>query len=135
MDLESGYREKYNPWPVLDKLQNDRQAAMNELWENLYHQGDVGSASYASVPRLVEAGELTLVAAIEVARQSGRNPPIPEQLEPEYDAALAQALSVIPKEQNQLLAYYIIHASVQGQQTLAKALNLLDVEEIINEYG
>jgi hypothetical protein len=135
MDLESGYREKYNPWPVLDKLQTDRQMAMAELWENLYHQGDVGSASYASVPKLVEAGELILVAAIEVARHSGSNPPIPQQLDQEYTGALIQALRTAPKEQDQLLGFYIIHASVHGQLTLAKALNLLDVEEILSEYG
>jgi len=135
MDLESGYREKYNPWPVLDRLNADRQAVMDELWDNLYHQGNVGSASYASVPKLVEVGELTLVAAIEVARHRDGNPQIPKELEPTYTDALNQALLSAPTEQDQLLGYYIIHASVHGQQTLARALNLLDVEEILNEYG
>lgn len=135
MDLESGYREKYSPWQALDKLKTDRAAALTELWENLYHQGDIGSASYASVPKLVEAGELTLVAAIEIARLSSNNPPVPPQLEPEYTVALKQALSAVPEDQDQLLGYYIIHASVHGHKTLAKALNLLDVEEILSEYG
>lgn len=135
MDLESGYREKYNPWPVLERLNSDKQNAIDELWENLYHQGDVGSASYASVQKLVEAGELGLVAAIEVARQSDRNPQITKELESTYFEALNQALSSIPADQDQLLGYYIIHASVHDHRNLAKALDLLDIEEILNEYG
>ncbi|EGG92781.1 hypothetical protein IMCC1989_438 [gamma proteobacterium IMCC1989] len=81
MDLVSVYRVKYDPFPALSKLQLDRQSALEELWENLYHQGDVDSASYAAVPKLVEYGELDLVAAIEVARNSGINPPVPKELE------------------------------------------------------
>jgi len=54
----------YDPQPALDRVASDRSAALDELWENLYHQGDVDSASYSAVPWLVDAGELFLVAAV-----------------------------------------------------------------------
>ena len=134
MKLESGYRVAYNPWPVLERLRSDRRGAMTELWDNLYHQGDVGTASYASVPKLVETGELSLVAAIEVARHSNKNPSIPSELELPYKEALQNALASVPEEQEQLLGYYTIHASIQGKYKLSQALNLLDVEEFLSEY-
>ena len=134
MNLESGYKVAYNPWPVLERLSSDRRGAMSELWDNLYHQGDVGTASYASVPKLVEAGELSLVAAIEVARHNNKNPSIPSELELSYKDALRNALASVPEEQEQLLGYYTIHASIQGKYKLSQALNLLDVEELLSEY-
>jgi hypothetical protein len=135
MDLESGFRMKYDPWPALERLKSDRQNALNELWENLYHQGDIGSASYASVPKLVEAGELVLVGSIEVARQGDSNPEIPVELRSDYFEALNVALKTVPENSEQLQGYYTIHASVHGNLKLAKALDLLDADEIINEYG
>ena len=133
MSLESGYRKPYNPLPVLERLVSDRRNAMDELWENLYHQGDVGSASYASVPKLVEAGELSLVGAIEVARHDQSNPPISPELLLPYSEALQNALLSVPEEQEQLLGYYVIHASLHGKHKLSQALELLNVEEMLSE--
>lgn len=125
----------YDSGPALNKLKISREEAITELWQNLYHQGDAGPASYVAVPALVEAGELLLAAAIEAARNSGSNPELPESLRTEYDLALKQALGCNPKDEEQHLGFYIIHASINGQARLAKALHLLDIEEIINEYG
>jgi len=135
MDLVSGYKTPYDPFPVLERLNSNRESAISELWENLYHQGDVGSASYAAVPQLVEKGELSLVGAIECARQSEHNPKIPEMFEKEYFKALNLALESQPNNEEQLQGYYVIHASMNGQPKLAKALNLLSVEEILLEYA
>lgn len=59
--MEGGYRLPYDPRPALDRLATvDVAAAWAELWQELYHQGDVGEASYAAVPELVRlhrAGE------------------------------------------------------------------------------
>ncbi|MCP3931039.1 MAG: hypothetical protein GY705_18300 [Bacteroidetes bacterium] len=134
MELVSGYGTKYDPFPVLDRLESDHELAFDELWENLYHQGDVGSASYAAVPILVQKGELSLVAAIEVARHKEHNPEIPSELVAGYNQALAFALETTPKTEEQFQDYYIIHASVNGQHQLAKALNLLSITEILAEY-
>jgi len=133
--LNGGYGIPYDSEPALKKLSTSHDEAISELWENLYHQGDVGLASYAAVPALVNAGELLLTAAIEVARNSGSNPELPESLRAGYEHALKQALISNPKDEGQLLGYYIIHASVNGQHRLAKALHLMDIEEVINEYG
>lgn len=135
MELISGYRLPYDPFPSLEKLESDNSNALNELWENLYHQGDVDTASYAAVPKLVELGELSLVSAIEVARNSEQNPPIPKELKVNYNQAIKFALTLVPKNQEQFQGYYVIHASVNGQFKLAKALSLLSVEEILTEYG
>jgi len=133
--LNGGYGVPYDSEPALMRLSTSRDEAISELWENLYHQGDVGPASYAAVPALVQAGELSLAATIEVARNSGSNPELPEGLREQYELALKYALSSNPNNEEQLLGYYIIHASINGQLRLAKALNLMDIEEIINEYG
>ncbi|MCE0558461.1 hypothetical protein [Motilimonas sp. E26] len=135
MDLESGYRIKYDPFTALERLKSDKQSALNELWENLYHQGEIGTASYAAVPKLVEAGELDLVASIEVARQNESNPEIPLELRSEYFEALNTVLKSTPESPEQLKGFYTIHASVHENFKLAKALDLLDADEIINEYG
>lgn len=132
--LNGGYGIPYNPEPAIIKLNMSHDEAISELWENLYHQGDVGLASYAAVPALVQAGELSLVAAIEVARNSGSNPELPTSLKPEYKLALKHALSSKPKDEEQLVGYYIIHASLNEQTRLAKALHLMDINEVLNEY-
>ena len=133
--LKGGYGEPYDPRPTLEKLEGSPAEALAELWENLYHQGDVGLASYFSVPALVEAGELSLVAAIEVARQDCRNPEIPDSMVEVYEDALRKALSKTPRDRAQFQAYYVIHASVNNQPKLARALELLSVDEILAEYG
>jgi len=111
LKLIGGYKTPYDAMPALDRLSSDRDSAMSELWENLYHQGDVGTASYAAVPALVKNGELSLVAAIEVARHSERNSDVPEFMSAEYHSSLKTALNKIPDNENQLLSYYAIHAA------------------------
>jgi len=77
----------------------DEEAAWDELWQQLYHQGGIGDAAYAAVPELVrlrrERGVAdwrvyALAARIELARESERNPPVPDWLSSEYKAALAE---------------------------------------------
>ena len=131
MELIGGYRIPYDANPALDRLSSDRAAALSELWENLYHQGDVGTASYAAVPTLVRNGELSLVAAIEVARQSEQNDEVPDHLVDGYNSALEEAMQSRPIEEDQLLSYYAIHASLSGHKKLAIALNYYGVDELI----
>ncbi|MEH6552390.1 MAG: hypothetical protein V7744_20640 [Pseudomonadales bacterium] len=134
MNLIGGYGTTYDPSPAIGLLNTERSVAIDELWTNLYHQGDVGTASYSAVPQLVAHGELSLVGAIEVARCEPHNPPIPDEMVATYKAALIAALSTTPRDAEQYQGYYVIHASVNGQKDLAKALDLLSVEEIMDEY-
>ena len=133
MMLLSGYRIQYDPTSALDAYEGGDLKALDELWENLYHQGDVDTASYSSVPRLVELGELYLVAAIEVARQSEHNPPLPEELKAAYFRGLKKALEKPPNDEEMLKAYYVIHSSAHGQLRLARVLDHLTVQEFADE--
>lgn len=135
MELIGGYGIPYDAKPALDRLSSDSDSAVAELWENLYHQGDVDTASYAAIPALVQHGELSLVAAIEVARHSERNSQIPEPLLEDYNSALKSALESIPNDENKLLSYYVIHASLNGNLRLAKALDTYSVEELIEGFS
>ena len=132
MELIGGYRKPYDAKPALERLNKDRDSALSELWENLYHQGDVDTASYAAVPKLVEKGELSLVAAIEVARHNDRNKDVPDFLLAEYSSALENAVKNIPDDEDQLLSYYTIHASLNGHLRLARALDFYTVQELLD---
>jgi hypothetical protein len=59
----------------------------HELWDELHHQGDVGEASYAAVPIIVESYQkrgvidwnaYAIVAIIELARNERDNPDVPQ---------------------------------------------------------
>jgi len=96
--LTGGYRTLYDPRPTIAKLDSgERFAAWEELWTELYHQSDVGPASYAAVPLLVERQARVLdgdwqpyaiVGSIELARTLPQNPPLPDWLREPYLAAL-----------------------------------------------
>jgi len=97
--LKGGYGTPFDPRPLLVRLKagRDVDGVWSELWEELHHQGDVGEASYAAVPHLVqicrEAGIsgwnlYGIVLTIELARGTGKNPPVPEWLEGSYFAAI-----------------------------------------------
>ena len=133
--LIGGYRVAYNPRDALERLQSDREPAMEELWENLYHQGDVDTASYFAVPDLVKAGELSLVGAIEVARHEQHNPQLPDSLKQAYENSLKEALNSNPSTEADCRGYYAIHASVMGHIDLARALELIEVSEVLHEHG
>lgn len=72
-------------------------------WEELHHQGDVGEASYASVPHLVrihrkgglDAGNTyAIVAIIELDRGKGTNPEVPKWLEEDYLRAIRELAEI-----------------------------------------
>src|SRR6266478_1796311 len=87
--LCGGYRIPYDPRPALRTLElgEGTEAAWKELWQELYHQGDVGEASYAAVPHLVRIyrgsqsggwNTYAIVALMELARRAEGNPPLPD---------------------------------------------------------
>lgn len=96
--LEGGYRTPYDPRPALQRLEsgNGTDAEWKELWQELYHQGDVGEASYAAVPHLVRIyrgsrvggwNTYGIAATVELARREKKNPPVPDWLREAYDLA------------------------------------------------
>ncbi len=108
VDLCGGYRTPYDPRGAVAKLRDgDAKAAWDELWQELYHQGDVGEASYAAVPLLADAHEARAVsdwntyaiaATIEEARQNPDNPSLPVWLADDYEAAWRKLQRLAAKE-------------------------------------
>jgi hypothetical protein len=97
--FNAGYRVPVDLRPLLDDLESgeDVASAWDQLWQELYHQGDIGEGSFAAVPHLVrihrKRGEVdwntyALVATIELARGAGRNPDVPEWMRTDYENAL-----------------------------------------------
>jgi hypothetical protein len=131
-----GYRIPYNPTAALRQLYagEHQEAAWAELWQELHHQGDVGEASYASVPPLVKILEdapapewngYSLIATIEIERKRTPNPPIPEWLLPEYESAWNHLLSMALRD----------CAEVQNPQTARAILGVLALCKGFREIG
>jgi hypothetical protein len=155
-NLEGGYRVRFDPRPQLLKLEanNDTKAAWHELWEELHHQGDIGEASYAAVPHLVriyrERGVIdwnayAIVAVIELARDGGNNPGVPNWLEDDYFHAIRELAQVGAVEvlratdQEDIRAILSILALTAGARTHARFLldysgeELLEMERLSSE--
>jgi hypothetical protein len=103
--LKGGYKIPYDPRPVLRQLEagSDAKSAWTELWEELHHQGDVGEASYASVPHLVRIQAnrpdvdwnlYALISTIEIERHRRGNPPLPSWLAESYRDAWVRVLEI-----------------------------------------
>jgi hypothetical protein len=146
--LEGGYRTQFDPRPSLSKLDSskDTNAAWHVLWEGLHHQGDVGEASYAAVPHLariyrkrgvIDWNAYALVAVIELARDDGKNPPVPKWLEEDYfqairDLAELGAVQVLQtKNPEEIRAILSILAISAGARTHAKFLIDYSAEELL----
>jgi hypothetical protein len=100
-NLTGGYRMALDPRPLVAKLEAGQgtESTWHELWNELHHQGDVGDASYAAVPLLVDVyrkqrvidwNTYAMVATIELARTKGHNPELPEWLKADYFQAIRQ---------------------------------------------
>ena len=96
--LHGGYRLPYDARTALRRLSVrwTDQAAWDELWNELHHQGDVGEASYAAVGVLAELARTAssrdwnvyaLAATIETERHARENPPLPQWMTADYDQA------------------------------------------------
>ncbi len=111
-ELEGGYRRPYDPRNALLRLEKDGddKEAWSEFWDDLHHQGDVGLASYATVPHLIRIFKeqrrnqnfYSLITVIEVERHNGRNPALPDWLAAGYMEAMKDLLSIaaadLPRE-------------------------------------
>jgi hypothetical protein len=137
--LEGGYRVRFDPRPFLAKLaaNSDTEAAWRELWEGLHHQGNVGEASYAAVPHLVQIhrqhGALdrntyAIVSIIDLARDNSANPEIPAWLREGYfkairDLAELGAVELFQaKDPDDIQAILSVLAIAAGSRTHARIL-------------
>jgi hypothetical protein len=153
-NLCGGYRLPYDPRPALRAIEANygAEAAWVELWNELHHQGDVGEASYASIPIIarfvIGGGNLdwnpyALAATIEEARQNDRNPSMPDWLAGDYAKAwrdLFQAgLTVLPAAETETLigSVMAVLATFKRQPKLARMAALTEAErsEMLDEVG
>ena len=150
LQLHGGYRIPFDPRPLLFQIERDPSAEKNwsDLTEELFHQGDVGEASYAAVPQIVrivvdrevlEWRALDLVCVIEIARHSGTNPPVPEWLKDEYEGSVdrlaREALRRFEQfdHNNEIRSALGLIAAWKGQLGCARAAILFSEDEL-KEY-
>ena len=132
----------HSPGPKADY----RSEPWFSLWSSLCHQGDVYTASYAALPHVVEIADtadgtiafdfFALPAAIEVARQNGRGPAIPDHLADAYHAAIARLMDSVfrhkddPWDEPTLLSAIAAQAISKGHADVAEAIINLDSDII-----
>lgn len=132
----SAFGEPYDPRPAIEAWRAGKVVdAAQELWDKLYHQGAVNSASYAAVGEIVrmmqEQAEpdwntYALIASIEEGRLTSGSPPLPSQIQHDYEdawaAILPMALRDLEEAQDDLVVRgaLAVIAHAKGQHTLAK---------------
>ena len=151
--LQGGYKIPYNASRPLKKLrdatrQEEFAIIFNELWDNLHHQGDVGVASYLSIPQLVSIcinkksldwNFIGLCVLIENCRLDEHNPELPKEYQDVYFEALSQFERYLLlnfksiTDQTALRLTLGLFATVNGQSGLGRAIEILD-EDMLPEF-
>lgn len=148
-ELSGGYGD-YNPITALIKLENDEdvEEAWAELWEELHHQGDIGTASYAAVPHLVRIHKAkrnpdwnlyALVSVIEIERNRKTNPVLPDWLKESYQDAwkilFETALSDLPNAKDEITVRVILGVIALAKGMLKLGSFIIDSDDSeISEY-
>lgn len=151
--IEGGYKIPYNASRPLRKLrdatsQQETDEAFTELWDNLHHKGDVGLASYLSVPELISIcinkrsldwNYIGLCVIIENCRINGNNPELPAEYQNEYFDSLTQFEKYLLlhfksiTDQTALRLALALFATVNGQPNLGRAIEMLN-EAILPQF-
>ncbi len=145
--LTGGYGVPYDPRPALERLAVDGNAeeAWTELWENLHHQGDIGSASYAAVCVLADLlargvrssdwNGYAMAATIEMQRTAPGAAPPPDWIAQAYATAwvrLAEAaLKAMVEASDETLVGQLLGvlALSKGQPSLGRLASEFDDAE------
>jgi hypothetical protein len=153
-EFEGGYRIPYDASIALKKLEGaiteqEVDSVLGELIEELHHQGDVGLASYFSVPHIIRIAKekklfsfnvFGLVATIEIERHKD-NPKLPEEFEVAYLHSLQAELPELIKlcladKWDITLASTILSALAvsKGHIDMAEAISKMEDEDLIKEF-
>jgi hypothetical protein len=139
-ELDGGYRLPYDPRPALARLRDGDDAAWDELWNELHHQGDVGVASYAAVPHLLAIHRerdvpdwqtYAMISTIEQCRAQQRNPKLPQWLEQSYWDAWHEVLGLACRDLARTEDGTTVR-SILGAIALAKGLR--SVGEVLIDF-
>ncbi len=151
---KGGYRTLYDASVGLRQLEQATnpeklQDIFDELWNELHHQGDVGIASYLTLPQLVricKAKEifdfnlLGLCCVIEQQRNLGDNPTLPDEFSEYYFKGLldlkALVLTKISKQLDDSVYTLSLAtlATCSGRHKLGKAIMELEDKDIMDEF-
>ncbi len=150
-DLEGGYKTKYDASVPLQKLEkesdlNIQAEILDELFEELHHQGDIGIASYLSLPHLIRIGIhrkitnyriIALIATIEIARHSS-NLSIPKEYENSYFEMLKKVTDLVAVNSNWDRSYTCCALSAiaasKGQIDMAKVILELEDADLTQKF-
>jgi len=152
-EFNGGYKIQYDASKPLKKLQSANEPELqylifSELWDNLHHQGDVGLASYYSVPHVISIcidknsldwNFIGLVVLIEACRPDNSNPTIPEDFEIEYLSSLKKFEGYLLEnfkninEANAVRLTLAFFAIGKSQLKLGRLIHLSD-ESVIDEF-
>jgi hypothetical protein len=153
-EFEGGYRMAYDASIALKKLEQasttqEVDAVFSELWQELHHQGDVGLASYFSVPHIIRIAKekkllsfnvFGLVATIEIERHKD-NPKLPKEFEAAYLHSLQLELPELIKlcladKWDITLASTILSALAvsKGHIDMAEAISKMEDQDLIKEF-
>ena len=147
-ELKAGYRTPIDLRPLLRRLESDpgAKATWDEIWQELYHQGDIGEGSMVAVPHLVRIhrqrglpdwNTYALVATIELARGKNANPDVPDWSRDAYDQALRDLAQIgfgdLPRATDQETVRSIlgILAIVHGARTHGRILVEFTEDEVL----
>ena len=151
--LQGGYKMVYDSSRPLKKLkaagrQEELKVIFAELWENLHHQGNVGTASYLAVPHLVDIciekksldwNFIGLCVLIENGRLEEQNPELPDEFQDYYFEALSKLENYLLinfkniTDQSAIRLTLALFATINGQPKLGRAIELLD-EDVLPEF-
>jgi len=148
LELTAGYSTPVDLRPLLRRLETapNPKSAWEELWQELYHQGDVGPGSFVAVPHLVRIhrqrrvpdwNTYALVATIELARAQGSNPDVSECDRFAYESAIRHlartGLEELPHaaDQETVRSILAILAIVHGARTYGRILAEFSEDEVL----
>jgi hypothetical protein len=148
--MKGGYNLPYDVSIPLKALATgaNEEAIWLELWEELHHQGNVGEASYAAIPSLVDIciqrkladwNLFHLANVIEVCRKNKDTPNLPAWLEIPYHEAWIKlfnyGLDILRGTNDELMVKTILAtiAIHKKQSKLARIMTDLDESEL-NEF-
>jgi hypothetical protein len=100
LTLTSGRRTHTDVRPLLKQLETspDLQEVWDQLWDELVHQGDIGTASLVSVAHLVRLhldrqspdwNVYLMVSLVELRRGQGENPDTPAWAAADYQTSIS----------------------------------------------
>jgi|JI10StandDraft_1071094.scaffolds.fasta_scaffold81402_2 hypothetical protein len=152
-NMNGGYKTPYNPNHIFDLLSKDISSveAWDLIWENLHHQGDIGEASYAIIPKLVDLYKksnstdwqvYSYVSLIIQESHRNSNPKTPDWLKEDFSTALANlfemALSDLKISDHDawtsaIVGFVLMYKGLIKQGTIVSSLDQSEIDEIADE--